>query len=100
MGHQRFQWCAAVLLMVLISQGVAAPASAEPLTVTRKSEFPTYSEKSVLVAPTILLGGVLGAGIGAAIAKALGGDSHFVAYPTVGIGSYPSAPALMFEGHF
>lgn len=137
MGHQRSPWRAAALLIVLISQGVAASASAEPLTIHRKSEFPTYSDNSILrgavvgaasglvvgagvgiglqrlfcqsgicphtpktVVPAILVGGVLGAGIGAAIAKALGEDSPLVAYPTMGIGSYTSAPALMFEGRF
>jgi hypothetical protein len=127
----------AALLIALISQAVAVSAGADPLTVTRKSEIPTYSESSIMrgaiygaasglavgagvgiglqrlfcqsgvcpqtaktVVPAILVGGVLGASIGAVITKLVGSDSPFVAYPTVGIGSYGSAPALMFEGRF
>lgn len=52
------------------------------------------------VVPAILVGGVLGASIGAVITQLVGDDAPFVAYPTVGIGSYGSAPALMFEGRF
>lgn len=50
--------------------------------------------------PSILLGSMLGAGIGALVRKVVDSDSKFVVYPTVGVGSYGSAPGLMFEGCF
>lgn len=52
------------------------------------------------IIPSLLVGTVVGAGVGAFARKVVGNDSRFVAYPTVGIGSYGSAPGLVFEGRF
>lgn len=52
------------------------------------------------VVPSLLVGGVVGAGVGAFMRQLVGHDTSFIVYPTVGIGSYSAAPALMFEGRF
>lgn len=52
------------------------------------------------VVPALLVGGVVGAGVGVLVRKIVGRDSSVIVFPTVGIGSHGSAPALMFEGRF
>lgn len=73
---------------------------AEPLSIARKTEIPLVQEKAMTRA---VLGGVVGTGLGALMRQLAGRDirdTSVLIYPTVGIGSYSAAPALMFEGRF
>lgn len=52
------------------------------------------------VLPSLLIGTAVGAGVGAMVGQVLGHEGSFIVFPTVGIGSYGGAPAVMVEGRF
>ncbi|PIR21320.1 MAG: hypothetical protein COV45_00820 [Deltaproteobacteria bacterium CG11_big_fil_rev_8_21_14_0_20_47_16] len=52
------------------------------------------------ILPSLLIGTAVGATVGAVVSHILGHEGPFIVYPTVGIGSYGGAPAMMVEGRF
>lgn len=98
-----------VFLAALFYVSLAAPLGAESLSVNYKVDPPIYQNTSMIrsvpdtdraIVPSLLIGGVIGAGLGDFIRRTAGPNTPFMAYPTIGIGSYGAAPALIFEGQF
>lgn len=50
--------------------------------------------------PSVLVGGAIGATLGALVGRQLNKNATIAIYPTVGIGTYGSAPGMIVEGHF